>query len=503
MTLPVLRTSRLVLRPLEAQDAAFITNELQNRAIWEWLTVIPQPYTHDDAMEFITQIAPGTAWLIEKDGAPQGVIGVSDELGYWLAQDAWGQGIITEAGDAAVDWWFSDPAHGDLPSSHFAANDRSRRALEKIGFIDTGPKRSFCRSDGRTDIPGREMILTRTRWQDRRAFRLETDRLTLREMTDADAPAFARICGHPQVAPNLFAMTVGWSEEDAARLIAASRYRGRIPFRAAICKDGEMIGTCGVGGIGPRSAPSVMYAIHPDHAGQGYATEAMRAFVDELDRRFAPALLEADHFTDNPASGAVLRNLGFRRTGQGKGHSAARDGAHPVVLFERRTIHTDRLLLRPLSPSDTERMHSFMADWNVARQTGSWPWPADRSFTANRCQTFEGEGDLWAICHDGDMVGTIGITRKDSEIPTIGYQMGAQWHGQGFVTEAARAAIAHAASHHRWSEIGATTWHDNPASDAVLRKLGFVQTGTSTAFATARGEDTTCRRYRLTIPSAP
>lgn len=334
MTLPILRTPRLVLRPAAPQDADFMTAAMQDRRVWEWLTRIPQPYTRADALKFITEIAPGDSWVIERDGTPQGVIG-GRELGYWLVPDAWGQGLITEAGDAVVDWWFSDPARGDLASGHFVANLRSRRALGKMGFVDDGPRTLGCLSDGRTDIASRAMVQSRARWQQRRRFRVRTARLTIREMHASDAADFARICGHPEVAPNLFAMTVGWPERDAARMIAASRYLGRIPFRAAICRDGAMIGTCGIGGIGPRAAPSIMYAIDPAHAGQGYASEAMQGFLGEIDRRFALPRIEADHFADNPASGAVLRKLGFRQTGTDMGRSAARAGAHPVVTYRR------------------------------------------------------------------------------------------------------------------------------------------------------------------------
>lgn len=165
MNLPSLNTARLTLRPPTAQDAGFITQTMQDRAVWEWLSVIPQPYTQDHALHFIEQIAPGDSWLIEMAGSPCGVIGgAQGELGYWLVRSAWGQGIVTEAGKAVVDHFF---AQGGtiMTSGYFCDNDRSRRVLEKLGFSDAGPKTLGCLSDGRENIPSRHMTLTRAQWQ--------------------------------------------------------------------------------------------------------------------------------------------------------------------------------------------------------------------------------------------------------------------------------------------------------------------------------------------------
>lgn len=336
MSVATLRTPRLTLRAPLIEDADFFVEALNDMDVVQWLTVIPHPYTRDHALWFINEIAEGRerAWLIVGEDGPAGIVGLGDTFGYWLHKRVWGRGYVTEASDAVIDHAFADLGLDKIETGYFIDNERSQNALAKLGFVDAGPKMLQCLADGRTDIPSRHTVLTRDRWQDRREFRVTTDRLTIREMHDTDAADFARICGHPDVAPMLFAMTVGWPVEAAAKMIVASRYRGRIPFRATICKDGQMIGTCGIGGIGRRENPSIMYAIDPAHAGQGYTTEAMAAFLTEIDRRFAPPLIEADHFTDNPASGAVLRKLGFKKVGEGMGTSAARNGEHPNVLYQ-------------------------------------------------------------------------------------------------------------------------------------------------------------------------
>jgi RimJ/RimL family protein N-acetyltransferase len=57
------------------------------------------------------------------------------------------------------------------------------------------------------------------------------------------------------------------------------------------------------------------YWIARDHWGRGYATEAGRGAL-EVARALGHRRVSAGHYVDNPASGRVLRKLGFRETGE-------------------------------------------------------------------------------------------------------------------------------------------------------------------------------------------
>ncbi|MGZ3233330.1 MAG: GNAT family N-acetyltransferase [Croceibacterium sp.] len=57
------------------------------------------------------------------------------------------------------------------------------------------------------------------------------------------------------------------------------------------------------------------YWVARDHRGQGYATEAARGALD-VARALGRRRVLAGHYVDNPASGRVLRKLGFRETGE-------------------------------------------------------------------------------------------------------------------------------------------------------------------------------------------
>lgn len=164
MTTPRLRTARLLLRPLMPQDAPALRDAIDNFEVAKWTSVVPHPYTLDDAVSFIGHIADGQAlaWVID-DGGFAGVMGLGPELGYWLSQDRWGKGFATEAGQAVLRWHFRVGPGGDVPSGHFIENARSAHVLEKLGFLEDGLRMIPCRARGH-DMDSRRMILTRDCW---------------------------------------------------------------------------------------------------------------------------------------------------------------------------------------------------------------------------------------------------------------------------------------------------------------------------------------------------
>ncbi len=78
-------------------------------------------------------------------------------------------------------------------------------------------------------------------------------------------------------------------------------------------KGAPIIGT--VGFKHTDSEIELGYWIARDHWGQGYATEAARGAL-EVARSLGNKRVLAGHYVDNPASGRVLRKLGFRETGE-------------------------------------------------------------------------------------------------------------------------------------------------------------------------------------------
>jgi ribosomal-protein-alanine N-acetyltransferase len=63
------------------------------------------------------------------------------ELGYWLAQPAWGHGFATEAAQGAVDFGFRELGLARIYAQVLADNRASLRVLDKLGMVNEGVKR--------------------------------------------------------------------------------------------------------------------------------------------------------------------------------------------------------------------------------------------------------------------------------------------------------------------------------------------------------------------------
>ena len=70
-------------------------------------------------------------------------------IGYVLAQDCWGAGFMTEAVRRVLKYGFEEMNLRLMSISHYTFNDRSRRVIEKCGFVYEGMLRqTFLRYDG-------------------------------------------------------------------------------------------------------------------------------------------------------------------------------------------------------------------------------------------------------------------------------------------------------------------------------------------------------------------
>lgn len=78
-------------------------------------------------------------------------------------------------------------------------------------------------------------------------------------------------------------------------------------------RPAEIIGCVGLAPDGEEVELGYWFA--REHWGKGYASEAAQALIG-LARTLGHRKLVAGHFVDNPASGRVLRKVGFRPTGQ-------------------------------------------------------------------------------------------------------------------------------------------------------------------------------------------
>jgi RimJ/RimL family protein N-acetyltransferase len=100
--------------------------------------------------------------------------------------------------------------------------------------------------------------------------------------------------------------------------------------------DGAQVIGCAGMTPGETGTAEIGYWITRSHWGRGYATEAARAVLS-IARAIGHDRIEAGHFLDNPASGRVLRKLGFTATGEHRPRpSAGRRTVVSSVIYETR-----------------------------------------------------------------------------------------------------------------------------------------------------------------------
>ncbi len=143
-----------------------------------------------------------------------------------------------------------------------------------------------------------------------------TERLFLRPGWIEDAPELARAIGHEAVVRNLGRAPWPYALGDAQTMLAnvqPAHVPSFLILEVAPARPARIVGGMGIGAYDDRPH-ELGYWIAPDAWGRGYATEAGRAVL-AIARALDIPQVTAGHYLDNPASGAVLRKLGFRPTG--------------------------------------------------------------------------------------------------------------------------------------------------------------------------------------------
>lgn len=175
----VIRTARLVLRPLREGDDARIFALFANWNVVRFLSSPPWPYTADDARDFVQRrmsggVDPLTA-VITRDDA---LIGMTDvivkpasavqrergySLGYWIGEPYWGHGYMSEAARAFIAHVFATIPDDTIYSGVFRDNAASLRIQDKLGFARDGDAMFFANPQ-RKEMPHVNTVLTRARF---------------------------------------------------------------------------------------------------------------------------------------------------------------------------------------------------------------------------------------------------------------------------------------------------------------------------------------------------
>ncbi|WP_240775180.1 bifunctional GNAT family N-acetyltransferase/(deoxy)nucleoside triphosphate pyrophosphohydrolase [Neokomagataea tanensis] len=122
-----------------------------------------------------------------------------------------------------------------------------------------------------------------------------------------------------------------------------------------------------------------------------------------------------------------------------------------------------------------------------------FPYPrdlADKWIASTVTDSQNGNAYHFAITRDGLLLGVVGLTRLDEKnSATLGYWMGPHLWGQGITTRAAQRVTEWAFNYLKLSRLTADVSVDNPASAAVLRKIGFREIGEGKRRFVSRGQE--------------
>lgn len=156
-----LECDRLVLRPFRDGDEADIARHANSRKVWRGLhDLFPHPYREVHARAWIRACAdqdPTVNFAICLDDEVIGAIGLKmredvfrrgAEVGYWIGEAHWGNGLATEALGGITRYAFETLGLRRLSAGVFANNPSSARVLEKAGFRREGIERGAVEKDG-------------------------------------------------------------------------------------------------------------------------------------------------------------------------------------------------------------------------------------------------------------------------------------------------------------------------------------------------------------------
>lgn len=143
-----LQTERLILRPVQPDDAEAMFDYLRDEETVRFITVPPVKTVTEvleNSIQSYFMLDPIGKWAIVYD---QKMIGTIDlrlneahrqaEIGYVLNKRYWGQGIMPEAAQAILAVGFDQLQLVRIFSEHDTRNPKSGRVMTKIGMQQEG-----------------------------------------------------------------------------------------------------------------------------------------------------------------------------------------------------------------------------------------------------------------------------------------------------------------------------------------------------------------------------
>lgn len=157
--------------------------------------------------------------------------------------------------------------------------------------------------------------------------------------------------------------------------------------------------------------------------------------------------------------------------------------------------------LRPYSAADLSLLEKTLGDAEMMKHLGG-PESSEQIRRRHERYLRLPETDyMFTIDFDGESVGNIGyweMNWHDQLVYEMGWFVLPGYQGRGIATKAGQATIQYAQQDHRYQFMHAFPSVDNPASNAICRKLGFSLVETCEA-EYPRGHFMTVNDWRLDL----
>lgn len=150
------------------------------------------------------------------------------------------------------------------------------------------------------------------------------------------------------------------------------------------------------------------------------------------------------------------------------------------------TLETERLLLRPLTSDDSDRIEELAGDYDVAKSTLNIPHPYPKGSAVQFIESI-------LTSEKNNKIAMFAITLKDTQLliglanlnlaasykrGELAYWVGKQYWGKGYGTEAVEALLEYGFNQLNLNRIFAASFTSNPGSWRVMEKIGLKYEGT-------------------------
>jgi putative acetyltransferase len=161
-----LETERLILRAWSPADQNDLFEYARNPNVGPNAGWKPHENPEESAAIISLFAEQDDVWAIEyrENHKVIGSVGLHEDrlrkgvnarmLGYVLSEDYWGRGLMTEAASRVIRFAFEEMSIDILSVFHYPHNMRSRRVIEKCGFVYEGTLRSASRIYDGTVLDG-------------------------------------------------------------------------------------------------------------------------------------------------------------------------------------------------------------------------------------------------------------------------------------------------------------------------------------------------------------